>query len=37
MKVLASGKETEGANWQNAYDILKEEARRFISYIYLIH
>lgn len=23
MKVLASGKETEGANWQNAYDIFK--------------
>jgi hypothetical protein len=28
MKILALEKEVEGANWQNAHDILKEEARQ---------
>ena len=34
MKILALEKETEGVNWQNAQDILKEEARQ-VYHLYL--
>ena len=34
MKILALEKEAEGVNWQNAQDILKEEARQ-VYHLYL--